>query len=130
MNNDRQEERREHGAAAEPGDCGHRSERRPGPDGTPRPHYDGPRTTEEYLVREWQVAYERACGELRVEILKEKLRKTWGKSLEKVAGEVDRLMWKDWELSRKDGDHCAEREALVKELAKKIMDSYAQGPRR
>ncbi len=111
------------------GGRGKHGERKPGPDGNPRPEYTGPRTTEEWLVHEWQQSYERACAEVRVDILKEKIRKTWGKSIEKIAGEVDRLMCKDWELSQKDGDHSADRKKLVEALTKKILEIYEKGPR-
>lgn len=104
-------------------------ERKPGPDGEPKPPYTGPRNREEWLLREWQTAHEQACHELRVEILKEKLRKTWGKSIERIAVEVDRLMYEDWKICQKDGDHHEERRKLVAEMTAKIMDVYKKGPK-
>lgn len=101
----------------------------PGPDGAPKPPYNGPRNREQRLVREWHIAYEQACSQVRVEILKEKIRKTWGKSIERVAVEVDKLMYKDWQLCQKEGDHSKEREKLVGDLAKTILESYKKGPR-
>ncbi len=101
----------------------------PGPDGVAKPPYTGPRNTEQYLVREWQVAYEQACCEVRVEILKERIRKTWGKNIAKVAEELDNLMYKDWQLSQKDGDHSKEREKLLAAFAKTVIDSYKKGPK-
>jgi len=129
MNHEERRENKEGGRDRGSQDCCCPPEDKPGPDGRSRKEYAGPRTTEEYLVREWQVSYERACDELRVEILKEKLRKKWGKSIEKIAEEVDSLMWKDWKLSQQKGDHHEERKALVKELSKKILEIYAKGPR-
>lgn len=103
--------------------------KQPGPDGAERPVYTGPRNTEQYLVREWQVAYEQACCEVRVEILKERIRKTWGKSIAKVAEELDKLMYKDWQFCQKKGDHSKEREKLLTAFAKTVLDSYKKGPK-
>ncbi len=94
-----------------------------------RPEYHGGPANEEYLVREWRQSYERAFVELRVEILKEKIRKSWGKSLEKIAEKLDGLMRKDWELCQKEGDHSEEREKLVKDFAKFVLEAYNKNPK-
>ena len=100
----------------------------PGPDGMPKPEYTGPKNRKDWLIREWQTAHEQACHEVRVEFLKEKIRASWGASIEMIAGEVDRLMYKDWELCQQDGDQHEARQKLVAELSEKILEIYKKGP--
>jgi hypothetical protein len=93
------------------------------------PGPEGPRDTTEMMIGTWQHAFEQACHEVQVEILKERLRKSWGESMNSIADSVIELMLKDWQSSQGRSEARETREKAYQELVDKILNAYKQGPK-
>jgi beta-phosphoglucomutase-like phosphatase (HAD superfamily) len=81
------------------------------------------------MVRAWQRAFERAAHEVQVEILKERIRKAWGKSLDSIADSVIELMMKDWEATQGREKAAERKEKAWEALVEKIAAAYNKGPK-
>ncbi|HBL18473.1 MAG TPA: hypothetical protein DD417_17385 [Elusimicrobia bacterium] len=77
----------------------------------------------------WQDAFHQACRELQVELLKEKLRKAWGRSMDDIADQVVEMMRNDWKAAQGDKKAGERHETLQKDLVQKIIAAYSKGPR-
>lgn len=82
---------------------------------------------EEEALRAWQGAFAAASHELRVELLKERLRKTWGEGLGPVADSVMELMRSDWLFSQGRGD-AGERDRQLREFSERLRALLEKGP--
>jgi hypothetical protein len=90
---------------------------------------EGPRDPAEMMIGTWQHAFEQACHEVQVEILKERIRKSWGESMNSIADSVIELMLKDWQSSQGQSEARETREKAYQELVDKILNAYKQGPK-
>jgi hypothetical protein len=90
---------------------------------------EGPQDPTEMMVGTWQRAFEQACHEVQVEILKERIRKAWGESMDSIADSVIDLMLKDWQSSQGQTEAREAKEKAYQTLVDKIMGAYKQGPK-
>ena len=104
--------------------CGNEGRRHDGKNGDDR----GTALVDE-VIGVWQEDFHEACHQLQVEILKPKLRKVWGKSMEGIADQVVTMMHNDWKAAQGDKKAGARSEAFRKELIQKIIAAYSKGPR-
>jgi len=93
------------------------------------PGPDGPPDATEMMIGAWQNAFEQACHEVQVEILKERIRKSWGESMNSIADSVLELMLKDWQSSQGQAEARESRGKVYQELVEKILSAYKQGPK-
>jgi len=89
-------------------------------------HADGPKTALDI----WQETFTCAVQEVQVEILKKKIYKAWGKSMEGIADSVVDLMRDDWRQMQGDKNAGKDRGKRVQELVEKIRKAYAEGPKK
>ena len=82
----------------------------------------GARDHDEQAAQMWEQAFFTALRQVRVDILKEKIRKAWGKQMESVADEVMEAMEEEWKAFKQK---ATAREALKAAVAK----GFAAGPR-
>ncbi|MBI5208583.1 MAG: hypothetical protein HY927_01260 [Elusimicrobia bacterium] len=82
----------------------------------------------EAMVRVWQESFEHAAHDLRVEVLKQKMRKAWGSRMDPIADAVIALMNCEWKAAHGKGD-SKQREKLFKDLVDKIRAAYDKGPK-
>ncbi|MFA5137616.1 MAG: hypothetical protein WC728_00160 [Elusimicrobiota bacterium] len=88
-----------------------------------------PEDSTEFMVRTWQSAFERAAHEVQVEILKERIRKAWGNSLNSIADSVIELMMTDWEATQGREKAEERKEKAWEALVEKIAAAYNKGPK-
>lgn len=91
---------------------------------------DGPENLVDSMLHVWREAFECACHEVQVEILKPKIRKAWGKKMEGVADSVVDVMMKDWKSSIGGERAKEEKEKAFKKLVEKITSVYGRSSKR
>jgi chemotaxis methyl-accepting protein methylase len=69
----------------------------------------------------WEQAFQRALREVHVEVLKERIRKAWGRQIEAVADEVVKAMTEEWTAFMR-------REAARDALRETVRRGFAKGP--